>query len=135
MSRVSPRAWLAAIAITTAAALAVAATRGLSDASVYYRTPSEVVRRGTGDDVVRVGGTVVPGTVRFDRRRGLLTFMLSDGRTRLAVANRGAPPKLFRAGEEALVEGRITAGVLRSADVIVKHDEEYRAPEKERAEP
>lgn len=133
--RVSPRAWIAGIAIVGAGALAVTATRGLGDASVYYRTPSEVVRGKAGADVVRVGGTVVPETVRFDRRSGLLTFMLSDGRTGLAVANRGAPPRLFRAGEDALVEGRLVGGVLRSADVIVKHDEEYRPAEKEGVQP
>lgn len=128
MTRVSPRAWLAGTAVLAALAMGIGATRGLGEATVYYRTPSEVAGPAQGDEVVRVGGTVAPGTVRWDRRTGVLRFVLSDGRGRLAVANRGAPPRLFRAGEEALVEGRISGGVLRSSDVIVKHDEQYRPP-------
>ena len=124
--RVSPRAWIAAVAVLGATGLAIVATRGLGEAAVFYRTPTEVAGGTGAADVVRVGGTVAPGTVRWDERRGVLRFTLTDGRTRLRVANRGAPPRLFRAGEEALVEGRVAGGVLRSADVIVKHDEEYR---------
>jgi cytochrome c-type biogenesis protein CcmE len=124
--RLPARAWIAGIAVLGAAGLAVTATRGLGEAAVFYRTPTEVARGTAAADVVRVGGTVAPGTIRWDEQRGVLHFVLTDGRTRLRVANRGAPPRLFRAGEEALVEGRVSGGVLRAADVIVKHDEEYR---------
>lgn len=133
--RVAPRAWIAGVAVLGAAGLAIAATRGLGDAAVFYRTPTEVARGTSGADVVRVGGTIAPGTVRWDERSGVLHFTLTDGRTRLPVANRGAPPRLFRAGEEALVEGRVSGGVLRAADVIVKHDEEYRPETTEEAAP
>ncbi|MGH2950392.1 MAG: cytochrome c maturation protein CcmE, partial [Solirubrobacteraceae bacterium] len=54
---------------------------------------------------------------------------LTDGRAAVAVASRGAPPSLFAEGRQALVEGRYAGGVLRSSDVIVKHDEQYSAPE------
>ena len=106
---------------------AMLATGGMVNGGVYYYTPSEIARHSAGGDVVRVGGTVVPGSVRWERR-GVLRFELSDGEAALAVANRGAPPDLFTAGKDALVEGRVEGGVLRASDVIVKHDENYRAP-------
>lgn len=126
--RLSARAWVASIAVLGGLGMAVVATRGLGEAAVFYRSPAEATAARSAGETIRVGGTVVPGTVRWDRRAGVLTFMLGDERGRLAVANRGAPPRLFREGQDALVEGRIAGGVLRSSDVIVKHDEQYRAP-------
>lgn len=125
MRRVSPRAWLAAVAVLSALGLGGAATRGLGEAAVFYRTPSEVSSDDERGGVIRVGGMVVPGSIRWDPDAGVLRFILSDGRSQLPVVNRGGPPRLFRAGEEALVEGRIVGGALHSSDVIVKHDEEY----------
>lgn len=122
--RISVRGVVIGVVLVGGALFAVAAMRGLGEGSVYYYTPSEVPRP-TGEEVIRVGGTVVPGSVSFGERSGVLRFALTDGEARLRVANRGAPPDLFRAGREALVEGRVTAGVLRSSDVIVKHDEGY----------
>ena len=130
----SGRAWVVGVAIVGALGTSVAAARGLGEGTVYYRSPGEVIGGESGDDVVRVGGTVLPGSIRFDRREGVLRFVLSDGRSELPVINRGAPPRLFRAGEEALVEGRVIAGALRSSQVIVKHDEDYREPQLEQPE-
>lgn len=107
---------------------AVLATSGVVGGAVYYYTPSEVRAGQARDEVIRVGGTVVPGSIRWQSADGVLRFKLSDGRGVLAVANRGAPPDLFRGGRDALVEGRVQSGVLRSSQVIVKHDENYRAP-------
>ena len=130
--KVSLRAMVVVVALLVGGVLAVQAGRGIDGGAVYYYTPSEVA--GTDrPEVVRVGGKVVTGSVRWDEAAGVLRFALTDGRTMLPVANRGAPPKLFRGGREALVEGRVTRGVLRSSDVIVKHDENYRARDGARA--
>lgn len=130
--RISTRAMLALVALLAAGTLAFMATRGLGNSVVYYYTPSELVARRPGSEVVRVAGTVVAGTVRFDRAAGMLRFKLAERGATVTVANRGAPPGLFAAGRQALVEGRYEDGILRSSDVIVKHDEEYRAPEAQR---
>lgn len=129
--RVPLRLLVAGVALAATALLAVLVTQGLGSGVVYYYTPGEVsAGKAAASDVIRVGGTVAPGTVRFDRDRGVLTFMLvgDGGDGRLAVAARRAPPRLFAPGRQTLVEGRLASGVLRSSDIIVKHDENYRAP-------
>lgn len=102
---------------------------------VYYYTPGEVAAgRADAGRVIRVGGTVAAGSVRWNERDGVLRFaMAGGGGSRLPVAVRSAPPRLFAEGRDALVEGRLTGGVLRSGEVIVKHDEEYRPPAEEAA--
>ena len=117
------------VVLVAAGGWAIAATQGLQRGTVYYYEPSELSAREPPRGVIRVGGRVLPGSVRFDAQAGVLRFMLGDGEAAIPVANRGAPPQLFRAGSGAVVEGRLVGGVLRSSDVIVKHDEEYRAPE------
>ena len=127
--RVPPRVTVILVGALAAVMLAVLAGRGLGDATVYYYTPGELGFLAGERRTVRVGGTVEPGSVRFDRAAGVLRFRLTDGRAAVAVASRGAPPSLFAEGREALVEGRYAGGLLRSSDVIVKHDEQYAEPE------
>lgn len=117
-----------AVLLLAAAGWAIAATQGLKRGAVYYYTPSELSARDAPSGVIRVGGQVRPGSVHWDAEAGVLRFMLADGKAAIPVVNRGAPPQLFRAGTGAVVEGRFAGGVLRSSEVIVKHDEEYRAP-------
>lgn len=131
--RIPVRLALALVVVLVAAGWAVAATRGLKRGVVYYYAPSEVRGRPASGELVRVGGQVVPGSVRWDAARSVLRFELSDGKATLAVANSGAAPQLFRAGAGAVVEGRIVGGVLRSDQVIVKHDQNYRPPGPKRA--
>ena len=48
----------------------------------------------------------------------------------MEVHSKGAPPQMFRDGIEVLVEGRLAAsGVFQSTSLMVKHSNEYRAPE------
>lgn len=120
------------VVLVAAAIWGLAATRGLQRGTVYSYTPAELDFRQPPTGVIRVGGQVRPGSVRWDAEAGVLRFMLADEKAAIRVVNRGAPPSLFRAGAGAVVEGRIERGALRSSDVIVKHDQEYRAPEGER---
>lgn len=129
--RIPLRLVVPVVVLIAAAIWGFAATRGLQRGTVYYYTPAELDFRQPPDGVIRVGGQVGRGSVRWDAQAGVLRFMLADERAAIPVVNRGAPPSLFRAGVGAVVEGRIGGGVLRSSDVIVKHDEEYRAPEGE----
>lgn len=127
--RIPLRLLVPVVVLIAAAIWGVAATRGLQRGTVYFYTPAELDFRRPPADVIRVGGQVRPGSVRWDSEAGVLRFMLADERAAIPVVNQGAPPTLFRGGAGAVVEGRLEGGVLRSSDVIVKHDEEYRAPE------
>lgn len=105
---------------------------GIGDNLVYYLTPSELEARGSEayDSAVRLGGVVVPGSVHWDADALDLRFTVGDGSAEVDVHSRGAPPQMFRDGIEVLVEGRMTSsGVFRSTNVMVKHSNEYRAPE------
>lgn len=105
---------------------------GIGDNLVYYLTPQELAARGDAgyDTPVRLGGVVVPESVRWDADALDLRFRIGDGGTEMEVHSRGAPPQMFRDGIEVLVEGRLSqAGVFESTNLMVKHSNEYRAPE------
>lgn len=128
MRRPPLRLLVPAVLLLAAVGWAIAATQGLKRGAVYYYSPRELSAREPPSGVIRVGGQVRRGSVRWDAAAGVLRFMLADGKAAIPVVNRGAPPQLFRGGNGAVVEGRLQGGVLRSSEVIVKHDEEYRAP-------
>ena len=122
------RLLIPSVVVLFAGLWAVVATSGLREGAVYYYSPSELSARSAPEKPIRVAGRVRPGSVRWDARAGVLRFMLTDGAASIPVVNQGAPPDLFRGGRDAVVEGRLRGGVLRSNDVIVKHDANYRPP-------
>jgi cytochrome c-type biogenesis protein CcmE len=102
----------------------------VGSALVYYVTPSELLARG--DDgigaEVRLGGLVKAGSIEGPATD--LTFVLTDGETEITVHSTVAPTRSFREGSGAVVRGELGAdGVFEAAEVIVKHDENYLAPE------
>lgn len=103
--------------------------RSLGGSLVYFMTPTELLtnpRQITGNEV-RVGGQVLPGSTH--RSPDGLTFILTDGTTRLTVIYTGAAPALFRSGTGAVVEGRYGSdGALHADTLLVKHSSEYRPP-------
>ena len=61
---------------------------------------------------------------------GELIFILTDGETEITVSSTTAPTRSFREGSGAVVEGSLnTHGLFTATRVIVKHDENYVAPE------
>lgn len=102
---------------------------GLSDALVYYLTPTELAARGEAamGQSVRLGGLVLPGSVSGSATD--LTFVLTDGDTQITVHSSVAPTSSFREGAGAVVEGELRPdGVFEADEVLVKHDENYVAP-------
>ena len=89
----------------------------------YYRTPSEVVG-STGSSTVRLGGLVVDGSVRHSG--GTVRFALTDGDTKVDVVVGSVPPATFRAGQGAVVAGKLGSdGVFHGESVVVRHDNQY----------
>ena len=73
---------------------------------------------------------VVPGTFDLDRDAQRTRFSLTDGTVTVPVEVSGNPPQMFREGIGAVVEGRLGPdGVFHSDKVMVKHNNEYQAPE------
>jgi cytochrome c-type biogenesis protein CcmE len=102
---------------------------GVSDALVYYLTPTELAARGDAaiGQSIRLGGLVLPGSVSGSATD--LTFVLTDGDMQVTVHSSVAPTSSFREGAGAVVEGALRPdGVFEAEEVLVKHDENYVAP-------
>lgn len=121
---------LLVVGATAAAAVGVLAVVGLGEAAVYYRTPTEVLEQPAAPgDRLRLGGLVLPGTVRSDGTT--VTFELTDGVSGLTVVHRGDPSGVFQEGQGAVVEGVLAGdGRFLSDLVMVKHSNEYRAEDR-----
>jgi cytochrome c-type biogenesis protein CcmE len=105
---------------------------GIGENLVYFVTPGELLARGSDayDKPVRLGGQVVPGTVRWNADELDLRFTLQDVDGSVDVRSRKAPPAMFREGQGVIVEGKLnSSGVFESSNVMVKHSNEYRPPE------
>ena len=101
----------------------------VGNALVYYLTPTELLSRGEAavGETVRLGGLVEAGSVSGPATD--LTFVVTDGDSRIEVHSTVAPTRSFREGSGAVVEGRLrTDGVFEATQVIVKHDENYEVP-------
>jgi cytochrome c-type biogenesis protein CcmE len=113
---------LVLLVVVAGAGLLIAA--GLQHTLTFYRTPTEVLR-GPAAQRVRLGGEVVPGSLRTSG--GLTRFQISDGTSRVEVAEVADLPGTIREGQEAVVEGVLDGqGVFRSDTVMAKHGNEYR---------
>ena len=112
-----------------AVALAYMIYAGVTQSAVYFVTPSELQAAPVAGKAYRLGGMVVPGTLKWEPRTLDLAFALSDGKTTVAVRHKGTPPDLFGEGRGAVVEGAWTPdGYFKSTLIMAKHSEEYKAP-------
>ena len=117
-------------ALGLAVLVAFFAVQALAPNAVYYLTPTEARDRHIGPhQAVRLGGLVLPGTLKYDPQSRMLTFGMGDGTTNVAVVGNGAPPALLREDAGAVVEGEFAEdGTFRATSVIAKHDEKYAPP-------
>lgn len=115
------RARLLLLAVVVAGA-ALLMGAGLQHTLTFYRTPSEVQQSPSAR--VRLGGEVVPGSLRTDG--GTTRFELTDGTRRVEVEQVEDLPGTIREGQQAVVEGTMDArGVFHSDTVMAKHGNEY----------
>ena len=125
------RPWgILALVAVVLAVVAYLAFSSIGSALVYYLTPSELLERGEAavGETVRLGGQVKSGSV--DGPPTDLTFVLTDADAEITVHSTVAPTRSFREGSGAVVEGALGPdGVFEATQVIVKHDENYVAPE------
>ncbi len=122
-----------ALGIALVAALLIfLAVGGLGENLVYYWSPSELDKAGAEarDATVRLGGLVAPGSIERGADGLELRFAVTDGEATVPVHARTVPPAMFREGIGVLVEGRMGAdGVFETERLMVKHDNQYQAPE------
>ena len=122
----------AVIAVAVAlGALTYIAAGGIGGNLVYYWSPTEL-RDAGGEAIgasVRLGGLVAPGTVHRSSDGLTLEFGVTDGDTTVPVYAEAVPPAMFREGIGVVVEGTMRDdGTFETRRLMVKHDNEYRAP-------
>lgn len=108
----------------------------LNNNLVYYLTPAEAIAQraefGTGERF-RLGGFVQKHSV--SRTPSGVTFTVESEGTEVPVRHSGVPSQLFGPDIGVIVEGSWDASVFESDTLIVKHDENYRPPEENKAKP
>jgi len=103
-----------------------------------FYTPTEIIqgKKETGikpeiGQRLRIGGLVVPGTVKRDPQSLNVSFdLLDNGGGMVTVFFDGILPDLFREGQGIVAQGElISATQINAFEVLAKHDEEYMPPE------
>lgn len=128
----SARRWLLVGALALGVgAFSLLAFGGIGENLVYYWSPTELeaADRDAVGASVRLGGLVADGTIEH-RDNGELLFSVTDGDTVVPVRANAVPPAMFREGIGVVLEGTMaTDGVFETTKLMVKHDNEYQAPE------
>ena len=129
----SMKAFFIAAVLIAGGALAYLSFGGIGENLVYYWSPTELMEHGAIAEgaVVRLGGQVEPGSLKWDKATNDLRFDVSDGTTTVAVHGTGVPPQMFREGIGVVIEGNLVGSTFESNRLLVKHDNEYQAPEGE----
>ena len=127
-------------ALVLVGVVAYLAVTGARDSMLYYYTPDELAAKIAADPSARemgarMGGRVVPGSVRFDARTLDLRFTIVDiasGRTTFAVHHNGPIPDTFEEGRDVVVEGRLNqSGTFEATSVLTKCGSRYEAVEED----
>lgn len=126
------RVFLVVALLVAASALGFIAFGNIGENLVYYWDVGQL--HDAGDKAVgatiRLGGVVKEGTVDWKPDENHLEFIVTDGTQEVPVACSGAPPQMFREGIGVVVEGTMTPGGTFTSDrLMVKHSNEYKAPE------
>jgi cytochrome c-type biogenesis protein CcmE len=131
-ARVLPSGWrgrvpLLILVLAVVVAVTLLATAGAEGSLSYYRTPSEVLAAPSSGQV-RLGGLVVPGSIH--RHGDALWFALTDDKQQVEVVSDVVPPRTFRPGQGAVVQGVLNGhGVFEARSVVVRHDNQYKPSE------
>ncbi len=90
-----------------------------------YVTPSTVAAARGASEMVRLTGTVVPGSVERD---GLhTTFLVTDSAEKIAVATDAPLPDAFRDRSEVIVAGYLDGETFVAAEVWAKCPSKFKA--------
>jgi cytochrome c-type biogenesis protein CcmE len=109
--------------------------QGVKETGVYFLEPAELAEKTRSDSTfydvgLKMGGKVVPGSIRRDPSNRQIDFQVSDGVQTYPVTYRGLVPDTFTDANdiEVIVEGRLGRdGVFRATEVLAKCGSRYEA--------
>lgn len=131
-----PRHKRALIIVIGLAVLGVAAAfvlNALNSNIALYVTPTEVSEgKAPKGQAFRIGGMVKAGSLRRDNLT--VHFVITDTARDIPVSYTGILPDLFKEGQGAVVQGRLSDdGRFTASEVLAKHDENYMPPQAKHA--
>lgn len=92
----------------------------------YYLTVNELRTQGPSPRRIRVSGTIVGESIQWHPETLELNFEIADGEDRLPVRYHGSRPDMFRAGAQAVVEGRyLPDGHFEADRLLLKCPSKY----------
>lgn len=101
---------------------------GVQQGAAYWVTVGELLQRsaGEGPSRVRLGGTVAPGSTRWDSAHRHLRFVITDGKQGLPVSYSGVVPDIFADGRQVVVEGTLGRdGTFAATTLLAKCPTKY----------
>lgn len=114
--------------VIVALAIGYLGFRGYQDSATFYYGVGELIeqRDSIRGENIRVGGQVVPGSVEQEPLARSLKFTIAAGERSLPVVYQGVVPDAFKAGNEVVVEGRLTStGVFQAKSILTKCPSKY----------
>ena len=132
MAKRSNARWIIGGAVIAGSIVAVSFLN-LGDNLIYFYTPSEAQAKAASlvDQTVKIGGMVLPGSVKWQPEQLSLDFIITDLKGHdISVHHNGTPPDMFKEGQGVVVEGRLSneGKSVASRNLMVKHSEEYKKP-------
>jgi cytochrome c-type biogenesis protein CcmE len=122
----------AVLALLAGVSVAVAlALQAFNDNLLFFYSPTQVAEGEAPENArFRIGGLVVPGSVKREPGKLAVQFDLTDNANEMTVYYEKILPDLFREGQGIIARGRLNeAGILVADEVLAKHDENYMPPE------
>ncbi len=115
------------IGVAAIAAVLIYLALSARGAAVYYVTIAELKDQAT-NRAVRVAGTVLEGSIRWEAESSLLRFTLVEGAEQLEVVHRGLRPDMLRDGASAVVEGKpVGPGEFEAQSIMLQCPSKYEA--------
>lgn len=96
----------------------------------FFSTTDVVDGKAPKDNLFRLGGMVVKGSVERPDNGLMVRFKLTDFSKEVTVEYSGILPDLFREDQGIVANGKLdNRDVFVAEEVLAKHDENYMPPE------
>ena len=124
------RAVLIAISFSFLSIATSLALLAFKDTATLYMSPTEVLSTPPGNKIIRIGGLVAKGSIKYTENNNTVEFIISDLKNSIKIKYSGIIPNLFKEGKGAVAKGYLKEdGIFVSSELLAKHDENYMPPE------
>lgn len=122
---------LALLAVCAIVAAGLLAASALKDEAAYFYAPAELAAKNVEPgQAIRLGGMVVPGTLKKMPDGISIAFEVTDGKANVPVQFKGIVPDLFKEGSGMVADGEMDGkGTFVAEKILAKHDENYMPPQ------